>query len=182
VLVVAAPASPRAGRAGALYVEQVGATARPAGGMGLQGRRALPSRAPLTRRRAALGQRVIWFWCRRAGACQRTLAMQGRARPGAASRFRVVVRGYDDFGRGRRVAGAIVRYDGRRAGRTGVVSRCSARADRPASARHLAARDDPLVPLDGGGAVRRFASSRRRWRSWRRLRARVRATRPTRSG
>ena len=38
-------------------------------------------------------------------------------------RFSVVVRGYDDFGRGRRVRGAVIRYDGRtaRTNRRGVA-------------------------------------------------------------
>ena len=69
------------------------------------------------------GQRVIWFWCRRAGACQRTLTIQAPRTARRGARYSVVVRGYDDFGRGRRVRGATVRYDGRsaRTNRRGVA-------------------------------------------------------------
>jgi hypothetical protein len=56
------------------------------------------------------GQRLLWFWCRRAGACARTLdAVPDRtsARPGES--LRVTVRGYDDLGSGVAVAGATIR-------------------------------------------------------------------------
>jgi hypothetical protein len=56
------------------------------------------------------GQRLLWFWCRQAGNCQRTLdAVPDRTsvRPGEA--LRVAVRGYDDAGAGTAVAGATVR-------------------------------------------------------------------------
>lgn len=58
------------------------------------------------------GQRVTWFWCelQSSGGCQRTLEVRPQrrsAQPGEA--LRVVVRGYDDFGRGVAVAGATVR-------------------------------------------------------------------------
>jgi hypothetical protein len=61
-------------------------------------------------RRLRDGQRVTWFWCRRAGACQRTLEVRperAAALPGET--LRVVVRGYDDLGKGVPVAGATVR-------------------------------------------------------------------------
>lgn len=64
------------------------------------------------------GERVTWFWCRlrRSGTCQRTLAVApSRWRVGRGDRVRVTVRGYDDFGRARRVRGARVRLGGRAA-------------------------------------------------------------------
>ncbi len=67
-----------------------------------------------TGRRLRTGDRVLWFWCRlAAGGCQRTLAV-ARAGRGTA-RLRVV--GPDDFGRARRVAGAVVTVRSRRTGR-----------------------------------------------------------------
>jgi hypothetical protein len=59
------------------------------------------------------GSRVLWFWCVRAGACQRTLEVRPErtaAAPGEA--LRVTVRGYDDQGRGVLVEGATVRLGG----------------------------------------------------------------------
>jgi hypothetical protein len=63
------------------------------------------------------GQQVLWYWCARAGACARTLATSARSSGG---RMRVTVMAYDDFGRGRRVAGAtvVVRRLGSRTRRT----------------------------------------------------------------
>ena len=64
------------------------------------------------------GERVTWFWCRmnRRGSCQRTLAVTpSRWRVGRGDRVRVTVRGYDDFGRARRVRGARVLLGGRSA-------------------------------------------------------------------
>lgn len=51
------------------------------------------------------GQRVLWYWCRLAGRCDRTLATAARA---SAGRIHVTVSSYDDAGRGQRVAGATV--------------------------------------------------------------------------
>lgn len=57
------------------------------------------------------GARVLWFWCALGpGGCERTLEVTPavtRVAPGA--RLPVTVTGYDDFGRGRRIAGATVR-------------------------------------------------------------------------
>jgi hypothetical protein len=58
------------------------------------------------------GQHVLWFWCTlgSAGGCQRTLdarADRSSAKPGET--LRVTVRGYDDNGKGARIAGATVR-------------------------------------------------------------------------
>jgi hypothetical protein len=63
-----------------------------------------------TSRRLRDGGRVTWFWCVRAGDCQRTLEVSPRratAAPGTP--LRVTVRGYDDLGRGAPVSGAAVR-------------------------------------------------------------------------
>jgi hypothetical protein len=51
------------------------------------------------------GQRITWFYCLRAGACQSTLELRVRAEPGGAV---ATVRAYDDDGRGRPVEGATV--------------------------------------------------------------------------
>jgi hypothetical protein len=90
-----------------LYVSSVrGERERGAAGWVYKVGRRVPGRSagdPAGRLRS--GQRVIWFWCHRAGRCQRTLETTARS---AGGRLRVVVTGYDDFGRGRRVAGATV--------------------------------------------------------------------------
>jgi len=106
--------------AGALYVTQVGPDRRggPAGWVYKVGHRAGttgagdPSGPFGTGRRLRDGQRLLWFWCvQDAGRqCQRTLEVRPsavRAAPGAP--VRVMVSGYDDNGRGVRVAGATVR-------------------------------------------------------------------------
>jgi len=62
------------------------------------------------------GARVLWFWCRAALACQRSLVVSPAARrvaPGAP--LPVTVRAYDDLGRGRPVAGASLTFGGARA-------------------------------------------------------------------
>lgn len=129
------------GSCGALYVFEVESQREAGlGGWVYKVGRTLPSRAasdPGVALRS--GQRVIWFWCRRAGACQRTLAMQVPRSVRRGERFRVVVRGYDDFGRGRRVRRAVVRYDGRvaRTNRRGVAV---LRALRPGSLRLVGTR------------------------------------------
>lgn len=70
------------------------------------------------------GAEVVWFWCRRALRCQRTLKVTGerRVRRGGQIRFRV--RGYDDFGRSRVIRGATVTVGRARArtNRRGLVS------------------------------------------------------------
>ena len=57
------------------------------------------------------GKRVLWFWCRMGtDGCQRTLVARpesAQVAPGGV--LRVTVRGFDDGGRGRAVAGATVR-------------------------------------------------------------------------
>jgi hypothetical protein len=92
------------------------------------------------RGRLRRGQRVTWFYCRlRDGGCQRTLALEARAEPGAVS---VTVRGYDDEGRGVPVAGATVS-----AGSVTAVSAAdgSARLALPAGSHRLLAEKDGLV-------------------------------------
>lgn len=64
-----------------------------------------------TGRRLRPGQRVTWFWCasQSSGGCQRTLEVKPTATklsPGAP--LTVSVRGYDDDGKGVKVAGATV--------------------------------------------------------------------------
>ena len=147
------------GSCGALYVFQVGAQ-RAGGRAGWVYKvgRTLPSRAasdPGTALRS--GQRVIWFWCRRAGACQRTLAMQAPRSVRLRERFRVVVRGYDDFGRGRRVRGAVIRYDGR-AARTNRRGVAVLRALRPGSLRLVGTRRGMIRSFPSVVSVRGDAS------------------------
>ncbi|HEX8120902.1 MAG TPA: hypothetical protein VF549_06520 [Solirubrobacteraceae bacterium] len=54
------------------------------------------------------GSEVVWFWCRRALNCQRSLKVTGERRVRVGRVLRVRVRGYDDYGRGRVVRGARV--------------------------------------------------------------------------
>ena len=54
------------------------------------------------------GAEVVWFWCRRALRCQRSLKVTGERRVRVGRELRVRVRGYDDFGRSRVVRGARV--------------------------------------------------------------------------
>ena len=61
---------------------------------------------PFGRGRLRRGQRVLWFYCRQAGNCQRTLAVEPSAGP--AGEVGVRVTGYDDNGRGVAVEGATV--------------------------------------------------------------------------
>lgn len=66
-----------------------------------------------TGRALAAGARVTWFYCRmRAGGCQRTLGVSAPSQAVAGGPLRVVVRGYDDQGRGRPVVGAAVAAGG----------------------------------------------------------------------
>lgn len=95
------------GGCSALYVFQVrGDREAGAGGWVYKVGRRLPgisSSAPSGRLRS--GQRVMWFWCRRAGRCQRTLATSARSSGG---RMTATVIGYDDNGRGKRMSRATV--------------------------------------------------------------------------
>jgi hypothetical protein len=70
------------------------------------------------------GSEVVWFWCRRALDCQRTLKVTGERRVRVGRTLRVRVRGYDDFGRSRVIRGARVTVGraSRRTNRRGVAS------------------------------------------------------------
>jgi hypothetical protein len=69
-----------------------------------------------TGRRLRGGDRVLWFWCRSAGSCQRTLeVVPERTDVAPGGSLRVTVRGYDDTGGARAVAGATVRLGSARA-------------------------------------------------------------------
>jgi hypothetical protein len=95
------------GGCSALYVSRVrGDAEKGAGGWVYKVGRRLPGRSasdPAGRLKS--GQKVLWFWCKQAGACNRTLSTSGRASNG---RMRITVTAYDDFGRGRRVSAATV--------------------------------------------------------------------------
>ena len=60
--------------------------------------------------RLRAGQQLVWFWCERASACQRTLALTVSGNRLSAA-TRVTVTGYDDNGHGTRIAGATVHVD-----------------------------------------------------------------------
>jgi len=62
---------------------------------------------PYGRGRLRKGQRVLWFYCRRAGGCQRTLAV--RVSAGEGGEVTVRVTGHDDNGRGVAVEAAAVK-------------------------------------------------------------------------
>jgi len=69
-----------------------------------------------TGRRLRSRQRVVWFYCRSASGCQRTLeASPSSRRVAPGGTLTVTVRGYDDQGAARRIAGATVRLGGARA-------------------------------------------------------------------
>jgi hypothetical protein len=104
--------------AGGLYVVRIGADGeRGTGGWVYKvGRRigtgaaADPAGPFGTGRRLRSGDEVLWFWCRAAGACQRTLEVEPqRNAMDAGSSMTVKVVGYDDQGRGVPVVGATVR-------------------------------------------------------------------------
>jgi hypothetical protein len=109
--------------AGGLYVFQVGAEReKGAGGWVYKvGNRAGTAGAgdpagPFGSGGLRAGQRLLWFWCRQAAGCQRTLdVVPDRTNARAGESLRVTVRGYDDAGAGVRVAGATVRLGAARA-------------------------------------------------------------------
>ena len=95
----------------ALFVTQVGADRnRRADGWVYKVGRRVPSigAADPSGRRLRTGDRLTWFYCRAqsSGGCQRTLEVAPLS--GAGQALRVLVRGYDDNGRGVAVAGATV--------------------------------------------------------------------------
>jgi hypothetical protein len=113
------------------WVYKVGRRAATAGAGDLAG--------PFGNGRLRAGQRVTWFYCLRAGDCQRTLEV--RARP-AAGGIEATVRGYDDAGKGVAVEGATVS-----AGEVTGVTAADGRAQLalPAGTYHVVARKDGLV-------------------------------------
>jgi hypothetical protein len=64
---------------------------------------------PFGRGRLRAGQRVTWFYCLRAGDCQRTLEVRATVASGEVT---ATVRGYDDAGDGVPVEGATVTAGG----------------------------------------------------------------------
>jgi hypothetical protein len=114
--------------AAALYVRRVGPdSARGRDGWVYKVGQKVSSRGAGDRGiRLRAGRRVTWFWCvSGANGCQRTLVAEPDARHAApGSALRVVVRGYDDHGRGVPVEGATVRLAGAAAvtGADGVAS------------------------------------------------------------
>ena len=116
-----ASCSRRPSDSGQLFVTQIGHDRNrgPAGWVYKVDRRsgttgaADPSGPFGTGRRLRSGQHVVWFYCRNATACQRTLVASPSSRevaPGAS--ITVTVRGYDDQGGAERIAGATVRLGG----------------------------------------------------------------------
>jgi hypothetical protein len=95
------------------------------------------------------GQSVLWFWCRQdaAGGCQRTLDVSAPRHVAAGAPLRVTVRGYDDQGRGVRVAGATVRLG---------AARATTAADGTATLTAPAGRGRVRLGAERAGLVRAF--------------------------
>jgi hypothetical protein len=83
------------------WVYKVGRRAATAGAADMGG--------PFGRGRLRAGQRITWFYCVRAGDCQRTLAVRATAVSGGVL---ATVRGYNDAGEGVPVEGASVTASG----------------------------------------------------------------------
>jgi hypothetical protein len=97
-----------------------------------------------TGRRLRDGQRVTWFWCVEASACQRTLEVRpDRTSAAPGETLRATVRGYDDLGKGVPVEGATVRL-GSASARTGPGGVAALVV--PAGSRSLKAERDGMVP------------------------------------
>jgi hypothetical protein len=138
--------SRRARDAAGLYVAAIGREReRGRGGWVYKvGRRAATAGAgdpsgPFGRGRLRSGQRVTWFYCLEATRCQRTLDVRTAVEAGAV---RVTVTGYDDDGRGARIAGATVHVGGASA-LTGADGR--ARVPVPPGRHRVFAEKPPLV-------------------------------------
>lgn len=144
-----ASCSGRASDAGGLYVAAIGREReRGTGGWVYKvGRKAATAGAadpsgPFGSGRLRRGQRVTWFYCLRAGDCQLTLELRARVEAGAAV---VTVRGYDDDGKGRPVAGATVAGGG-----------ASALTDAQGRARLAPKRGRHLLHAQKRGLIRSF--------------------------
>jgi hypothetical protein len=135
-----------------LYVFKVGSDrARGRSGWVYKVGRATPGTGAGERTRSiGSGAHVVWFWCRMgsSGSCQRTLEISAGRVAKAGRAQRVVVRGYDDGGRGRPVSGAVVRL-GSESARTGAGGVAIVRAPRRGSYRLTATRAGmvPAFPL-----------------------------------
>ena len=94
--------------AGSLYVKRIRTEGeRGAGGWVYKVGRVTPGIGagdPTWRLRA--GKRVLWFWCRQSGNCQRSLEVRTSVGSGGVVTARVT--GYDDNGRGAGIEGATV--------------------------------------------------------------------------
>jgi hypothetical protein len=142
----------QAGGCQGLYVFQVGSDrARGRNGWVYKVGRTTPG-SGAGERTASIGSgaRVAWFWCRMgsSGSCQRTLEISAGRVAKAGRAQRIVVRGYDDNGRGRAVSGAVVRL-GPASARTGSNGVAILRAPRRGSYRLTATRAGmvPAFPL-----------------------------------
>jgi hypothetical protein len=113
------------------WVYKVGRRAATAGAGDMAG--------PFGRGRLRRGQRVIWFYCMRAGDCQRTLEVKTSP---AAGGIIATVRGYDDAGDGVPVGGATVTASGV-AGVTDADGRVQLAL--PSGTHRVVARKDGLV-------------------------------------
>jgi hypothetical protein len=112
----------RARDAGSLYVARIGPDRERGrdGWVYKVGRRsgsagaADPAGSFGTGRKLRAGQRVLWFWCVKDpdDECQRTLETSSAHTVAPGAPLAVTVRGYDESGRGVRVAGATVRLGG----------------------------------------------------------------------
>jgi hypothetical protein len=119
------------GGCGSLYVTQVGRS-RAFGQQGWVykvGTRtgtagAADPSGPFGNGRIRSGSEVVWFWCRRALRCQRSLRISGPRRVRRHGRLRMRIRGYDDFGRSRPIRGVGVTVAGRfaRTNRSGYAT------------------------------------------------------------
>jgi hypothetical protein len=113
------------------WVYKVGRRAATAGAADMGG--------PFGNGRLRAGQRITWFYCLRAGDCQRTLEV--RATP-VSGGIRAAVRGYDDAGGGVPVEGASVSASGV-AGITGADG--TVQLSVPPGMHRVVARKDGLV-------------------------------------
>ncbi len=134
------------GGCGSLYVDRIGRQGETRlGGWVYKVGRALPS-VGAEQRRVRRGQRVTWFFCERAGRCQRTLEVRPEARAVAAGTdLAVRVTAYDDRGRGRPAAGATVAF-GDATATTNAQGRAVVRAPAEAGRQALTARGRGVVP------------------------------------
>jgi hypothetical protein len=113
------------------WVYKVGHRAATAGAADMGG--------PFGNGRLRRGQRLTWFYCLRAGDCQRTLEVRATA---VSGRIVATVRGYDDAGSGVLVEGATVSAAGV-TGTTGADGRVQLAL--PPGTHRIVARKDGLV-------------------------------------